>query len=232
MDKPKFLDTKRKSAMRRIFKRASDIFICSLTPLCSTSSRWERQMTYISSLNKYQELKKKDALPIFCKVLDNIADGSREVLRAEAKSDPVYNFLFNVKQRLYDIASSQYSRGADFREVDSGSQDYEVYLSNKKNFLDGLMGSFELRGGGRNTLSDWSLAAKVNTEGRYIYLAGLASLEGKARNKAIRDFIKSFPIYAWDNFYWPNERVESSISQVNRTETPSNNLASEGKLPF
>jgi hypothetical protein len=212
MDKPRIMSDERKAALRRMFQRDKVNYIHSLVPLTTKTFREVRREESLAGYNKYDELKKNGELPLEFRVLENIADDSREALRVDVKSDPVYNFLLNVRQRLYDIAGSQYERRADLSEADS-SQDIEVYVRNKENFLDGLIGSLAKRSFSGSSC-DWSSAAKVNTESRYNYLAQLASLEGKARNRAIRGLVKSFPDHWWDNFYWPNEHAVIPVSCV------------------
>lgn len=152
-------------------------------------------------------MKKQGALPMFCNILENVRSSDHERLKGDISLDPVYSFLTEVSDSLAGIATEQYELISDpnVEEHEQG-ENFDVYMSTKENFLNDLMFSISERVGNKDICVDWSDSAKINTSDRYDYLAGLAKLSGEERTEAIKEFVKGFPSYPWEKFYWPNEK--------------------------
>ncbi|MEI7718984.1 MAG: hypothetical protein WCI72_03890 [archaeon] len=230
MDKPRVFSVKKREALRRIFQRDKVNYIHSLAPLSSSTCREVRREESLAGYLKYEELKKKGELPLEFRVLENILNNSHPLVCGDISNDPAYKFLIEVSGQLDHIIAQQYVRSEEFKEIDSG-EDFDVYRGNKEDFLYGLLSSFTERSA-IDSGCDWSSAARINTESRYNYLVGLASLEGEGRQKAIEGFVKSFPNYFWDNFYWPNENVVGPVSPTVRAVVSPAVSDGEEHLPF
>lgn len=181
-------------------------FIDSLVQMNSSDSRYQRRLDRMDSLDKYDELKKSGNLPIFCKIYENLRIKENERLKGDISSDPVYSFLLEVKDKLEQIVDEQYEQNPDSELVDSGGQDWDMYIGSKSGFLANLISSIRNRSGREELACNWSDSAKINTSDRYGYLAGLANLKGEERTDAIKNLVKEFPSYPWETFYWPNEK--------------------------
>lgn len=201
------MERTRRELLREILEDDRDAFIYSLAGqnLKPADCRQTRQHAYFEARRDYDEMKKQGALPMFCHILENVRSSDHERLKGDIFSDSVYSFLKEVSDGLDGIAVAQYERGEGSEQVDPMGEDLDVYLGSKNGFLSALMLSMEQRSGREELACSWSDSAKINTSERYDYLTSLANLKGDERADAIRNLVKEFPRYPWENFYWPNE---------------------------
>jgi len=163
----------------------------------------------------YDGLKSEGRLPIYCKILENIENESRERLLGDISQDPVYSFLKNLEENIEEIAyrriMSDYKKSKAeslemYKNIDNpnevcGGEDMDVRLNTKDEFIGCLTSCFEDRSSSLSSMVlDWIEESRI-TEERYNWI------ENNIINGSYDEgeFVDELPSYAWEIGFWINK---------------------------